>query len=430
MLLSVYIVGVCLLVAGLAVVSYFDRVYRELGRVVTPKIREHLEEFEATVEPRLHIERRRGAVAFAIIARFWLVLVAVETTRGIFFFVPGIWESVVEMVFLLGIEVVFAMQFLPSLFLVRASGKWSKPLVPGIRLLLWIVWPLQAILDIAISFLNITEEGEEEFTGETPQQEIGDIVDAATEEGIIEHDEARMIEQVVEFGDKRVSELMTNRADVVAISASSTLEQLRQVVVEAKFSRIPVYDKNIDDIVGIVVARDILKVPDRDTSLRTVRELVRPALFVPDTKLGSELLKEMQRKNQQMALVIDEYGLTAGVVTIEDLVEEILGEIGEEDRPPVPDVVREPSGGMLLRGSLSLDKVQDLFGVEFANGTEDSTAMTLAGLLNGVTGHVPVTGEKIDYAGLQFEVLEANQRKVLRLRATREPASANKVRSV
>jgi putative hemolysin len=418
MLLAAYIVGVVLLVAGLVVVSYFDRVYRDLGRNASLRIRAHLEEFEAEVEPRLHIDRRRGAVAFSMIARFWLVLVAVETTRGIFFFVPGVWESVVEMVFLLGIEVVFAMTFLPSLFLVRASGRWARPLVPGMRLLLWLVWPLQAVLDIAISFLNITEEGEEDST-EPPQQEIGDIVDAATEEGIIEHDEARLIEQVVEFGDKRVSEVMTNRADVVAIQANSTLEQLRQLVVEAKFSRIPVYDKNIDDIVGIVVARDILKVPDRETSQRTVRELIRPALFVPDTKFGSELLKEMQRKNQQMALVIDEYGQIAGLVTIEDLVEEILGEIGEEDRAPVPDVVREPSGAMLLRGSLSLSKVQDLFGVEFSNGTHETNAMTLAGLLNSVTGHVPVTGEKINYGGMQFEVMEANQRKVLRLRANR-----------
>jgi len=418
MLLSVYIVGVCLLVAGLAVVSYFDRVYRDLGRPVTPRVRKHLDEFESAIEPRLHIERRRGAVAFSMLTRFWLVLVAVETTRGILYFVPGVWETVIEMVALLGIEVVFAMQFVPSLLVVKAPGRWSRPLVPAMRLLLWIVWPLQAILELAVSFLNITEESEEEFP-EPLQQEIGDIVDAATEEGIIEHDEARLIEQVVEFGDKRVNEVMTNRADVVAIQASASLEQLRQLVVEAKFSRIPVWEKNIDDIAGIVVARDILKVPDREAAQRQVRELIRPALFVPETKLGSELLKEMQRKNQQMAIVIDEYGLMAGLVTIEDLVEEILGEIGEEDRVPVPDVVREPSGAMVLRGSLSLDKVQDLFGVDFSNGQHESNAATLAGLLNSVTGHVPAMGEKIDYGGLRFEVLEANQRKVLRLRANR-----------
>ena len=184
------------------------------------------------------------------------------------------------------------------------------------------------------------------------QQAIEAFVDAATEEGIIEQDEARLIEQVVEFGDKRVRDVMTPRPDVIAIRDSATLEELRELVVKTKFSRLPVYDKSLDDIIGIVMARDMLAIPDREAAHRTVRELMRPALFVPETKFGSELLKDMQRKNQQMAIVIDEYGLMAGIVTIEDLVEEIVGEIGEEDRAPSPDVVREPSGALVIRGSV------------------------------------------------------------------------------
>jgi CBS domain containing-hemolysin-like protein len=137
--------------------------------------------------------------------------------------------------------------------------------------------------------------------------------------------------------------------------------------------------------------------------------------------MGSSLLKEMQRKSQQMAIVIDEYGSMAGVVTAEDLVEEIVGEIGEEDRQPVPDVIRESSGSMVLRGSLAVEKLKELFGFETGGRDGESTATTLAGLLNHIAGHVPEAGEKIDYNGLQFEVLEANQRKVLRLRARRHP---------
>ncbi len=172
------------------------------------------------------------------------------------------------------------------------------------------------------------------------------------------------------------------------------------------------------------MARDMLEVPDRDAAHRTVRELMRPALFVPETKLGSELLKEMQRKNQQMAIVIDEYGLMAGVVTVEDLVEEIVGDIGEEDRRPAPDVVRESGGSMVIRGSVPIDKVAELFGVQLDESSEQSGATTIAGLLNAVAGHVPRTGEVIDSDGIRFEVLEANQRKVLRVRARRVPASA------
>ncbi|MGH9758478.1 MAG: transporter associated domain-containing protein, partial [Candidatus Acidiferrales bacterium] len=173
-----------------------------------------------------------------------------------------------------------------------------------------------------------------------------------------------------------------------------------------------------DDIAGIVMARNILEISERDAAHRIVRELMRPALFVPETKLGSELLKEMQRKNQQMAVVIDEYGLMAGIVTIEDLVEEIIGEIGEEeDRRPAPDAVREPGGGMVLRGSAPLDKVGELFGVHLDSDSEHGGSTTVSGLLNSVAGHVPRTGEFIEAAGLRFEVLEANQRKVLRVRA-------------
>ncbi|MGB7154082.1 MAG: transporter associated domain-containing protein, partial [Candidatus Acidiferrales bacterium] len=169
--------------------------------------------------------------------------------------------------------------------------------------------------------------------------------------------------------------------------------------------------------IGIVIARDILQIPESEAAKKPVRQLVRPALFVPEAKMGSSLLREMQRKNQQMAIVIDEYGSMAGVVTAEDLVEEIVGEIGEEDRHPAPDVVRESDGSMILRGSTGIEKLKDLFGTELKDDQAESSSATIAGLLNHVAGHVPEPGEKISYDGLQFEVLEANQRKVLRLRA-------------
>jgi putative hemolysin len=152
--------------------------------------------------------------------------------------------------------------------------------------------------------------------------------------------------------------------------------------------------------------------------------LMRPPLFVPESKFGSELLKEMQRKSQQMAIVIDEYGLLAGVVTVEDLVEEIVGEIGEEDRRPAPEVVREAGGSAVLRGSVSVNRLGEIFSIEMPQIDEHSGAATVAGLLNAVAGHVPRTGEAIDVDGLRFEVLEANQRKVLRVRARPIAASA------
>jgi len=418
-----YTLGVLGLTLGLVVFSYLDRVYREVGRVTTRRIHEHLDVFEAEIEPRLHLDRQRANLAFSLITRLWLVLVAVQTARGVIFFVPGTWEAAVEMVFFLTAEVVIAMHLLPSILISRASGRWTGPLIPIIRFFVYLTWPIQAVMVLMISFLRITEESDE-TEKEPEQQALEAIVEAATEEGILEQDEARLIEQVVEFSDKRVREVMTPRPDVVAISEAATLEELRNVVIEKKFSRIPVYDKNLDDIVGIVVSRDILKVPDSEAGKRTVREITRPALFVPESKLGSELLKEMQRKSQQMAVVIDEYGLVAGIVTVEDLVEEIVGEIGEEDRVPSPDIVREPSGSLVLRGSVGVEKFKELFDVDIADYSDHEGAATLAGFLNSVAGHVPVTGERIEYDGIQFEILEANQRKVLRLRARRASSAA------
>lgn len=417
-----YTLGVAVLTAGLVVVSYLDRVYRELGRVSNGRIHDHLDVFESDIEPRFKMERSRAALAFSLLARLWLVLVATITALGVVFFVPDRWEDALEVALLLGTEVVIAMQLLPLVLLAGTRGLWMAPLVPAVRLFLWLIWPITAVVDLVISVLRLSED--ETSAPIKEQHAIEALVDAATEEGIIEQHEARLIEQVVEFGDTRVRDVMTPRPEVVAIPARATLEELRGKVIETKFSRLPVYEKSLDDIAGIVMARDMLEVPDRDAARRTVRELMRPALFVPEMKFGSELLKEMQRKNQQMAVVIDEYGLLAGVVTVEDLVEEIIGEIGEEDRLPAPDVIREGGGAMVLRGSAPVDKIGELFGVQLDAARQHSNATTIAGLLNGVAGHVPRTGEVVEFDGLRFEVIEANQRKVLRVRARRAAAES------
>jgi CBS domain containing-hemolysin-like protein len=271
------------------------------------------------------------------------------------------------------------------------------------------------VLDLLVSVLHLSEP--EVQQPEADQQAIEAFMDAATEEGIIEQEDARLIEQVVEFGETRVRDVMTPRPDVVAIATSATLEDLRKLMVNTKYSRVPAYENSLDDVVGIAMSRDVLEVSERDSARRTVRELMRPAMFVPESKFGSELLKEMQRKSQQMAIVIDEYGLMAGVVTVEDLVEEIVGEIGEEDRRPAPEVVRESSGSAVLRGSVAVNRLGEIFGIEMPQIEEHSNASTVAGLLNSIVGHVPRIGEAIDFDGIRFEVLEANQRKVLRVRA-------------
>lgn len=421
MMVLMYTLGVLGLCVVLMIFAYLDRVYRQLGRVTAGRLRDNLEAFESAVEPRFRLERDRGGLAFAVLAHLFLVGVAVLTARAVFRFVPGQGDAATQLVVYLLAELLLCMQFIPYLLVARTTGRWVVPLVPAIRVALAAVWPLRAVLELAISVAHLSDEEKREG-GEAQQEGIEALVEAAQEEGILAHDEAQLIEQVMEFSDKRVLELMTPRPDVVAISADATIDQLRRLLIDTKFSRVPVYQHALDDVVGIASARDLLQIAESEARRRTVRELVRPVLFVPETKLGSELLREMQRRNQEMAIAVDEHGLVAGVVTVEDLVEEIVGEMGRDESHPVPDVIREADGSMVLRGSVSVERVQELFGIEFAEPATEA-ATTVAGLLNSVAGHVPRRGEQIDYEGLHFEVVEANQRKVLRLRVRRLAAT-------
>jgi len=421
MMSFLYVLAVLALGVGLVVFSYLDRIYRELGRVNKGRVREHLEYFEKEIEPHFRLDRARGTTGFRLLANLWLVLVTAETARGVIVFVPGTWDALLQALVYVLVEVLLLSQFIPDFLLARSRGRWLLRLALVIRGFLWIVWPFRVLQDLAASVARISDDHPSDSHA-TDGEAIEALVDAAEQEGILEPGEAQMIEQVVEFSDKRVLEFMTPRPEVVAIPASATVAQLRTLLIDTKFSRIPVYEESLDDISGIAFARDLLQVPESEAMNRTVRELARPAFFVPETKHGSDLLKEMQRRNQQMAIVVDEHGSVAGIVTVEDLVEEIIGEIGEEDRIPAPDALREPDGSLILRGSVSVEKVQELFGVEW-DVKEEESATTIAGLLNQVAGRVPAAGEQLQYGGLRFEILEANQRKVLRLRARRLPAA-------
>ncbi len=421
-LFLVYTLGTVLLGLSLPIFSYLTLIYRELGRMTTGPIHQHLEIFEAEIEPKLKINRHSGGRTFRIIGHFWLAFLVLETTRGVVYFVPGRWESFLEFIVFLTLEVVILMHFLPDMLLYRTTGRWLLPLLPLIRAAMWLAWPVRIFLEGAESLARIAEHEPERTEEQRTEEGIEALVEAAEEEGIIEPEQGDLIEQVVEFSDKRVREVMTPRPDIVAIAADATLEELHAKVVETRFARLPVYEKSLDDIYGVAYAQDLLHIADQDLPKRKVRELAHPVMFIPETKAGSELLREMRQKNHPLAIVIDEHGLVAGLATVEDLVEEIVGESGRDDKQPAPDVVREPDGGLVMRGSMSIDDVEDLLGVHFGDKADEAVT-TIAGLLSHVSRKVPAPGDKVDIAGYRFEVIEANQRKVLRLRIRKRPAA-------
>src|SRR5579859_5652095 len=410
-----YALGGILLALIIPVYSYLTLIYRELGRMTTGPIHEHLDIFEAEIEPKIGLNRHSAGRAFRILGHFWLAFLVLQTTRGVFYFVSGAWESVAELAAFIVLEVVIAMHFIPDMLLYRTTGRWLIPLLPLVRASLALVWPVRVFLEGAESLARISESETEKTEEQRTEEGIEALVEAAEEEGIIEPEQADLIEQVVEFSDKRVREVMTPRPDVVAISAEATLEDLHAKVVETRFSKVPVYEKSLDDTFGVVYAQDLLQITDQDLPRLRVRELMKPVLFIPETKIGSDLLREMRQKGHSLAVIIDEHGTVAGIATIEDLVEEIVGESGNNGKPLAPDVVREPDGGLVMRGSLAIDAVEELLGVHFGKQADD-TVTTLAGLLSHVTGKVPAPGDKIDMEGHRFEVVEANQRKVLRVR--------------
>jgi putative hemolysin len=417
MLLWVFICSVAVLALGLPIFSYLTLIYRELGRMTTGRVHEHLEIFEAEIEPKLKINRKSGGRTFRILGHFWLAFVVLETTRGVVFWVPNTWEAALQFLVFLSLEVIILMHFIPDMLLYRTTGRWLLPFLPVIRASMWLVWPVRVFLEGAETVARISEREIERTPEQRTEEGIEALVEVAEEEGIIEREQADLIEQVVEFSDKRVREVMTPRPDVVAMQADATLEEMHARFVETKFAKMPVYEKSLDDIVGVVYAQDLLQVADTDLPKRKVRELARQVLFVPETKAGSDLLREMRQKGQPMAVVIDEHGAVAGLATVGDLVEEIVGESGGTDALQLaPDAKREADGSLVLRGSMGISDVERLLGIQFGEKSDD-TVTTLAGLLSYVTGKVPAPGDTMELAGYRFEVLEANQRKVLRVRA-------------
>jgi putative hemolysin len=246
-------------------------------------------------------------------------------------------------------------------------------------------------------------------------------IESAEQEGIIEGEERRLLQSIVDFGDTLVREVMTPRPDIVAIREEATLGALRALFREQEYSRFPVYKDSLDNIAGFVFIKDLVLIDSSDDG-RALRELVRPAVVVPETKRVPELLKQFQRQQTQCAIVVDEYGGTAGLVTIEDLLEEIVGEIRDEYDVESEPIVDEGNGSFVFSGKVDIDEVVQRLGVQIdREGFE-----TVGGYLMSHLGRVPTVGERFDVDdGLSVEVLDAERRRVNKVRITRQEASSH-----
>ncbi len=411
------IAGVLLLLLGLfTLVSYVDRVYTEIGKFLSRDFQDNIESFEQAVEPRLGVGRDRAALSMAVLVQ--MIMAAIALLIGFAVFRDNAWSiyEVLQATLALVMVVILFYRFLPFLFFSRTQGQWLVRWAWLLRALIYLVLPVTLVLGFLQSVTALTREHVDE-TPDTQSEAVDALIEAGEEEGILDKSNRDMIQSVVEFSEKTVREAMKPRPEIVAVATNTTVEQLVELLRSKPFSRIPVFEGTIHNVVGIVHAQDVLQVPDAEAPIRTVDSIMRTDVyFVPESKQGSDLLREMRKNNIRMAIVVDEYGGVVGLVTIEDLVEEIVGEIGSEREKA--DVVRESDKSYVVAGTVDVDRLGELFGIR----PEGKESATVAGLVSELAGRIPQKGEVIVDDGLRFEVLASTDRRVERVRISVVPA--------
>jgi CBS domain containing-hemolysin-like protein len=401
--------------------SYISRVYSEFGKILTREIEENLDAWEEFVEPQLGLTREHAGLCAAVLRQLALGLIALGFGAVLFDRAPLLARptpaEIAQAVLVLVLVVVFCNQLLPTLLFNRTRGRWVAKFVWLIRLLLWLMTPITVFVRFFFSVASLAEE--QATAEEETADDVEALLEAGEEEGILEESDRELVRSAVEFGDKLVREVMTPRPAIFAVSANITLEAFLVLLREHSYSRVPVYSGSIDNVTGIAFAHDLLQITDAEARARAVASIQRPAVFVPETKRVYELLREMQREKQHMCIVIDEHGGVSGLVTIEDLLEEIVGEIHDEHEDDV-EPQREPGGVWLVPGSFPVDRLPDLFGEQasLSGLGEAYEATTLGGLVSEIEGRIPLPGEVvlIESAGLRMEVVASTDRRVERLR--------------
>ncbi|HYM78548.1 MAG TPA: hemolysin family protein [Candidatus Dormibacteraeota bacterium] len=405
-------VALIFLIGLLTLVSYVDRVYQEAGKFLSRDFQDNIDTFEQKVEPKLGVTHSRASLSMAVLTQ--LTTAAIAMLIGFLVFRDPFWSiyEILQATISLLLIVIVCNRFLPFVFFSRTKGEWLIRWTLVLKALIYLVMPVTVALGFLQSVATLTREN----TGEAPEtsaEAVDALIEAGQEEGIIQEGDRDLIQSVVEFSGKTVREAMKPRPVMFAVPTSTTVEHFIEMLRAKHYSRVPVFEGSIHNIKGIVYTQDVLQVPDSEAHARTLDSIMRrDVYFVPESKLGSDLLREMQKQNIRMAIVVDEYGGVAGLVTIEDLVEEIVGEI--RDERDKPEIVRDGERAFIVSGGMDVDRLGELFGTK----PEGKESATIAGLVSELAGRIPRKGETVEEDGLRFEVLESTDRRVERVRVT------------
>jgi putative hemolysin len=435
----------------LALAAYVDRIYTEMGKFLAREYQDNIDAWTRAVEPRLRLGRESLALSASVLRQ--LALAGIALIAGLRLYVhvkaqpalarvPSLEEIAVTGFFLI-LLIMFFDRLLPQLLFTRTTGFWIARIRYLLEALFYLILPVTLTLGLLLSIVALAEpeDAEEE---EHPSEAMDALLEAGEEEGILEESDRELVRSAVEFGDKVVREVMTPRPDIFAVPDTLSLTDFLEKLKENAFSRVPAFSETLDRVTGIVFARDLLQVLDTDAAHKTVAELQRPAAFVPETKNVAELLREMQREKQHMRVVIDEYGGVAGLVTIEDLLEAIVGSIADEhdEGEEIDEPVRDADGSFVVPGSFEVSRLRELFAEpderedSDAIDDEDDAALegrdaqprvpwlfpqhfeatTIGGLVSEIAGHIPLPGEVVEGKLLRMQVLASTDRKVERVR--------------
>ena len=407
------------LLAVYTLASYVDRLYYEMGKFLAREFEENIDAWEQRVEPRLGLGRDHVRRSAAILTQ--LSLACVTLLFGILLFYRSgaadrtTTAEIAQAVLGAVLVVLVCNQLLPFVFFSRTRGLWIVRLRGLLRVLFYLMTPVTLFLGFLLSIAALAEPAPH-TQEENTQEAVDALIEAGEEEGILEESDRELIRSAVEFGDKVVREVMTPRPEIFAVPGSTTLEAFLDMLEHQPYSRVPVYAGSIDQITGIAFAHDLLRIRDEDAGTQKVAAIQRAATFIPETKKVNELLREMQREKQHMVIVIDEYGGVAGLVTIEDLIEEIVGAISDEHETDERGaLVREGDGSWQVPGNLEVERLGELLKLD-AELPEDSDATTVAGLVSEAAGRIPQVGEVIVRYGIRFEILASTDRRIERLR--------------
>ncbi len=339
-------------------------------------------------------------------------------------YLGSIWITILSVLFTLAYFVI--VEAASKTFAILHSDRVGLALAPVVY---WLARVLRGPTKVLIGLANVLLPGRGLREGPfVSEEEIRAMAEAGSEEGAIEEGEKEMIHSIFEFGDTVVREVMTPQPDIVAVNASSSLDEVLDVVLRHGYSRIPVYAEDGDEIIGIVYAKDVLRELHSGQNGRSLSELARRAYFVPESKKVADLLREMQQEKVHVAIVVDEYGSIAGLVTLEDLLEEIVGEIADEYDREEPQVEPAGDGRYRVNARLPVDELNELLEAELPDDEWD----TVGGLIMGILGRLPTQGEKVEFEGLRFTAERVQGRrisKVLIERLPKESVSAEEDRT-